>query len=70
MIGAARPVLLRPAAELCPDVHEHPVGESARLQIALEGEQRIGCELEPVGEILRLVVVGVVAAGSRQRHDT
>ena len=69
MVGAARAVLLRAAAELRPDVDEHAVGEPARLEVALEGEQRVGRELQVVGELLRLVVVRVVAAGGGQRDD-
>ena len=69
MVGAVRAVLLRAAAELRPDVDEHPVGEAARLEVALEGEQAVGGQLEPVGELLRLVVVRVVHAGRRERDD-
>ena len=68
MIGAARAVLLRAPAELRPDVDENAVGQPARLEVALEGEQRVGGELEPVGES-RLVVVGVVGARARERDD-
>ena len=69
MVGAARAVLLRAPAELRPDVDEHAVGEPARLEIALEGEQRVGGELEPVGRGPGLVVMGVVATRSRERDD-
>ena len=69
VIGAAGAVLLRPPAELRPDVHEHAVGEPARLEVALEGVERVGGQLQVVGEIGCLVVVRVVATGSRQRDD-
>src|SRR5207244_3296625 len=36
VVGAARAVLLGAAPELGPDVHEHPVGQAARLEVALE----------------------------------
>ena len=43
-----------------PDVDEHTVGEPARLEVALEGEQRVGGQLQALRERLRLVGVGVV----------
>ena len=45
------------AGELRPDVDDDPVGEAARLEVALEREQAVGRQLQPVGELLRLVVV-------------
>ena len=67
MVGAA-PVLLGAAAELRPDEREHAVGEAAGLEVALEGEQGAGRDVEPVRERLRLVRVGVVLAGCSDRH--
>ena len=40
------PFSSRAAAELRPDEHEHAVGEPARLEVALEREQRVGRQLE------------------------
>ena len=55
-------VLLRAAAELRPDQGEHAVGEPARLEVGLEGGDRVGGELEVGVEALGLVVVGVERA--------
>ena len=41
VVGARVAVLLGAPAELRPDVHEHAVGEAARLEVALEREQRV-----------------------------
>ena len=40
VIGPGRGVLGAAAAELRPHVHEHAVGDAARLEVALEREQR------------------------------
>ena len=39
VVGPVRAVLLARAAELRPEVDEHPVGEAARLEVALEREE-------------------------------
>ena len=39
VVGAARRVVLDPAAELRPDQRQHAVGEAARLEVALERER-------------------------------
>ena len=50
VVGAVRAVLLRAASELRPDVDEHAVGEAARLDVALEGQEARRGERQPVGE--------------------
>src|SRR5215211_9069770 len=63
VVGAVAAVLLAAPAELRPDEGEHPVGEAARLEVALEREQRAGGHIEAVRQRLRLVGVRVVLAG-------
>src|SRR5207344_2453101 len=67
VVGAAVAVLLGAASELRPDVHENPAGQAARLEVALEREQRIRGQLEPLGQGGRLAGVRVVLARCRQR---
>src|SRR5581483_8240052 len=50
VVGAGVAVLLRAPPELRPHVHEHAIGEAARLEVALEGEQRVRRELQALGE--------------------
>ena len=57
-----KPFSLRTAAELAPDVHEHAVGEPARLEVGLEGGQRPRQQRDVVGQRRALVVVRVIAA--------
>ncbi len=66
MVGPGRAVFLRTPPELRPDVDEHVVGEPARLEVALEGQQALRGEAEPRGEIAGLVGVRVVGAGRAQ----
>src|SRR5436305_429981 len=40
-VVGARPVLLRPAPELRPQLDEDAIGEPARLEVALEGDERV-----------------------------
>ena len=61
-------VLGRPAAELGPDVDQHAVGQPARLEVALEGGERVAGELERLAERLDLVGVRVVVAGGGDGH--
>ena len=49
VVGAGGGVLGGAAAELRPDLDQHAVGDPAGLEVALEGEQRVGGELEPAG---------------------
>ena len=49
-VVGARAVLLGPAAELRPDERQDAVGEPACLEVALEGGDRVGRQLEVVGE--------------------
>ena len=42
VVGPARAVLLRAPAELRPDERQHAVGDAARLEVALEREERRG----------------------------
>jgi hypothetical protein len=63
VIGAARGVLLRPAAELGPHERQHAVGDAARLEVGLEGAQPLRELREVAHERRRLVVVGVEVAG-------
>ena len=62
MVGPGRAVLLRPAAELAPNLDQDPVGEPARLEVALEGEQPVAGLVEVAVEVVGLAGVGVVAA--------
>ena len=39
VVGPGRAVLLRPAPELAPHLDQDAVGEAARFEVALEGEQ-------------------------------
>jgi hypothetical protein len=45
-------------------VHEDAVGEAARLEVALEREQRVGGRLQALRERARLVGVRVVMPGA------
>ena len=65
VVGAVGAVLLAAAAELRPDLDQHAVREAARLEVALEGEQRVGGRLQALREVLRLAVVRVVVARAR-----
>jgi len=59
VVGAPRGVLLCSTAELRRHVHEHPVGQPKRFEVALEGEQRVCGQLQPFGEVAGLVSVWV-----------
>ena len=68
VVGAVEPFSLarRPNSDQTSD--EHAVGEAARLEVALEGEQRVARSASrPSGERLRLVGVRVVPPGAVQR---
>ena len=69
VVGACVAVLLGAPPELRPDVHEHAVGEAARLEVALEREQRVRGQLQPLREVARLVRVRVVVPRRGQRDD-
>src|SRR5205085_9067374 len=62
VVGAARLVLLRPAAELGPHEGEHSVRQAARLEVRLERSERAAQARQPVAEVAGLVVVGVEVA--------
>ena len=67
VVGAGS-VLLGPAAELAPHVHEHAVLDAARLEVALERAQAVP-DLEQVArQAVELVRVGVVAARLDRHH--
>ena len=68
MVGAGGAVLVGAAAELAPDLDQHAVVLAARLEVALEGQDRIAGAAQVVAERVLLVGVGVVAARGRDRH--
>src|SRR5207248_4125863 len=63
VVGAAGAVLLRAPAELRPDERQHAVGDAARLEVALEGEERRRRRRERRGERAGLAGMRVVLAG-------
>ena len=67
VVGPVRAVLARASPEFRPDVNEDAVGESTRLEVALEGHERVGRQLERRVELVGLVGVGVVHARCLQR---
>jgi hypothetical protein len=68
VIGSARAVLLGPAPELRPHVHEHSVGEAAGLEVGLEGCDRLGRQRDPGVEGADLAGVGVELRVGGQGH--
>ena len=61
-------VLLGAAAELAPHVGQDAIGEAARLEVGLEGRQRLREQRRGRRAASRLVVVRVVAAVGVQCH--
>ena len=68
-VVGARAVGRGAAPELAPDVHEHAVGDAARLEVGLERGQRGGQHAEVLRQRRGLVLVRVVAAVGVERDD-
>src|SRR5262249_47349157 len=67
VVGAAVAVLGGATPELRPDVYEHPVRQAARLEVALEREQRVRGRRQSLAQGGRFAGMGRVLAGGRQR---